>query len=164
MITIKRNIVPAGLNTVNPAHFFALGFGTGLSPYAPGTIGTLAALPIYALMQWLGWAEYGIFLALLILFGFWICGIADKAAGVHDHSSIVWDEIVGYLLTLWMIPNDWQWIVIGFVLFRLYDIWKPWPISWLNHKVSGGVGVVVDDLLAGVFANITLQIIIWVLR
>ena len=158
-MAIKYNHLPKGFKWTNPIHFFAIGFGAGASPIMPGTMGTLVAIPIYLLMQLFPLPIYTLILAAMICIGFWLCDVADKAAGVHDHSSIVWDEIVGYLLTMWAIPVSWISVVLGFLLFRLFDIWKPWPISWVNDKVGGGVGVVVDDLLAGVFAWVVLAFI-----
>ena len=163
MMRFKRNHLPAGLKLTNPIHFLAVGFGSGALPFAPGTMGTLVAIPLYLVLQLLSVPIYTLILAAMILIGFWICEVADKAAGVHDHSSIVWDEIVGFLLTMWAVDASWETVLLGFLLFRLFDIWKPWPISWMNNKIGGGVGVVVDDLMAGVFAAIVLHFIIWFL-
>ena len=159
----KRNQLPAGLKFYNPIHLLAIGFGSGASPIMPGTMGTLVAIPIYLAMQLLPVPFYTIIMAIMIVVGFWICDVADRAAGVHDHSSIVWDEIVGFLLTMWAVLATWQTVILGFLLFRLFDIWKPWPISWMNEKIGGGVGVVVDDLMAGVFAAIVLHSVMWFL-
>jgi phosphatidylglycerophosphatase A len=95
--------------------------------------------------------------------GIYLCEVTARDLGVHDHSGIVWDEIVGYLITMFFIPFDWRLVILGFLLFRLFDIWKPWPISWLDRKVSGGLGIMLDDLLAGVYALIMLQIFIYLL-
>jgi phosphatidylglycerophosphatase A len=161
MKKFKRNVLPTGLTFSNPIHFLAIGFGSGASPIAPGTMGTLVAIPIYLLLQLVSPPIYTLILMAMIIVGFWICDVADKAAGVHDHPSIVWDEIVGYLLTMWAVPANWMWVILGFLLFRLFDIWKPWPIRWINDSVGGGIGVVVDDLMAAVYAWIALHIVLW---
>ncbi len=143
----------------NPVHFMAFGFGSGLAPVAPGTFGTLAAIPLFLLMQPLSLPVY-LFITLLVsLVGIWICGKSSEMLGVHDHSGIVWDEFAGYFVTMIAAPQGWIWVVIGFVLFRLFDIWKPWPISVLDKKVHGGLGIMVDDILAGFFAWVCLQLI-----
>ena len=162
-MAIKRNHLPEHIKLTNPIHLIAVGFGAGASPYMPGTVGTLIGVLIYLLIVPFSVPVYTVILAALIFFGFWVCDVADKAIGVHDHPSIVWDEVLGFLITMWAIPAYWMWVILGFLLFRLFDIWKPWPISWLNDHISGGVGVIVDDLLAGVFAGIVLRIIIWLL-
>lgn len=143
----------------SPVHFLAFGFGSGLAPVAPGTFGTLAAIPLYLLMQGLSLPLYLIITAIVCVVGIWICGKSSEILGVHDHSGIVWDEFAGYFVTMIAAPPGWLWIVIGFGLFRLFDIWKPWPISVLDKKVHGGFGIMVDDILAGVFALISLQLI-----
>ena len=143
----------------NPLHLLAFGFGSGLAPKAPGTFGTLAALPIYLLMQDLSLPVY---LGLVVagsLLGIWICGRTSRDLGVHDHGGIVWDEIIGYLLTMAFAPPGWVWWLVGFVLFRFFDILKPWPIRWLDRQVAGGFGIMLDDLLAGVFAGIVMLLL-----
>lgn len=141
----------------NPAHMLAFGFGAGCSPKAPGTMGTLLAVGIYLPLSRLPLVAYGVVLAVVILVGIWICGKAAHDLGVHDHPGIVWDEIAGYLLTMLAAPEGWFWVVVGFVLFRLFDIWKPWPIGWLDLKVGGGLGIMLDDLVAALFAGLCLQ-------
>ena len=143
----------------DPIQFLALGFGTGLAPKAPGTFGTLAALPLYFLMLPLSTLAYGALLIIMSVAGIYICQKAADAAGVHDHGAIVWDEIVGFLITMFMVPVSWQSIVVGFVLFRFFDILKPWPISFVDRKVHGGFGIMLDDVLAGVFAFACMQLI-----
>lgn len=143
-----------------PIHFLAFGLGSGLIPKAPGTFGTVAAVFIYLLL--LQGLYLPLYLAVLVassLLGCWFCDRTAKDLGVHDHPAIVWDEFCGFWLTMIGAPIGWPWIIVGFVLFRLFDIWKPWPISWLDKKVHGGVGIMVDDLLAGVFALGVLQAI-----
>ncbi|MDG0996636.1 MAG: phosphatidylglycerophosphatase A [Gammaproteobacteria bacterium] len=144
----------------NPIHALAFGLGSGLAPFAPGTFGTLVAIPLYLVLQPLSLSVYMALLLLLILVSIYICGESAKQLKTHDHSGIVLDEICGYLVTMILVPNGWLWIVLGFLLFRLFDIWKPWPINWLDRRVQGGLGIVIDDVLAGVFAAICLQLAI----
>lgn len=144
-----------------PDAIFACGFGTGAAPYAPGTFGTLVGLPFYWFMQDLGLIWYLLVCGLLFVFGVWICGRTARALGVHDHGGIVWDEIVGYLITMIMAPAGWVWWLTGFLLFRIFDILKPWPIKVLDQRVGGGFGIMIDDVLAGVFAAISLQLIVY---
>lgn len=142
----------------HPVHFFAFGFGAGLSPVAPGTFGTLIAIPIFIGMSHLTLWLYGVVTALLLLAGFWICGRSSMLLGVHDHSGIVWDEIVGFLITMFAAPLSWPWVVAGFVLFRLFDIFKPWPVGWADRRLKGGLGIMMDDVFAGIYALICMQI------
>jgi phosphatidylglycerophosphatase A len=146
----------------SPVHLLAFGFGSGLSPVAPGTMGTLVAIPIYWLLSFFPTWFYLLAVALALIAGIWICGQSAKQLGVHDHGGIVWDEIVGYLITMIAAPSGLLWIVLGFALFRLFDIWKPWPIYILDHKVSGGFGIMIDDVVAGIYALIVMQILAWV--
>ncbi len=141
----------------NPIHFVAFGFGSGLTPFAPGTAGTIAAIPLYLLLEQLSLPFYLVVVVLAFLFGIWVCGRAGDDLGVHDHGGIVWDEFVGFWVTMVAAPAGWQWVAAGFLLFRLFDIWKPWPISWADQKVSGGFGVMLDDLIAGGYALAVLQ-------
>ncbi|ORU89530.1 MAG: phosphatidylglycerophosphatase [Cycloclasticus sp. symbiont of Poecilosclerida sp. M] len=136
----------------NPVHFLAFGFGSGLSPKAPGTMGTLVAIPIYCVMAQLSPTLYMVLLAGIVAAGFWLCGKTAQDIGVRDHGGIVWDEIAGLLLTLAWVSPSWQNIAIGFIFFRFFDIVKPWPISWLDRELKGGTGIMVDDLVAGLFA------------
>ena len=143
----------------HPAHLAAFGFGSGCAPKAPGTFGTLLAVLLYLPMQaWpLGW--YCGFIVFSFALGVYLCQKASDALGVHDHGGIVWDEFVGFWITMIAAPDGWQWIVLGFCLFRLFDIWKPQPIKWLDEKVEGGLGIMLDDVLAGVYALVCLQLI-----
>lgn len=142
----------------NPIHFLAFGFGSGAAPKAPGTFGTLAAMPFILLWQQLPPGGYSLVLVLSTLFGVWLCHRTAADLGVHDHGGIVWDEFVGVWIALWLAPVGWGWLVAGFVLFRLFDIWKPWPIGWVDRKVHGGLGIMLDDILAGFMALIVLLI------
>ncbi|MNC51566.1 Phosphatidylglycerophosphatase A [compost metagenome] len=128
---------------------------------APGTWGTLVGLLFVPLLQLLPHWGYGLILLLGSLFGFWLCGKVSRDLGVHDHGGIVWDEIVGIWITLWLVPPGWHWLLAGFVLFRVLDILKPWPISWVDRHVHGGVGIMLDDLLAGVGAWGLLHGLVW---
>lgn len=148
----------------NPDHFFAFGFGSGLAPKAPGTFGTLAAIPIFLIIQDLPWLLYLSWLIVTFALGVFWCDRSSKQLGVHDHGGIVWDEFVGFWATMFMAPAGWAWVLLGFVLFRVFDILKPWPISWLDKKVHGGFGIMVDDLLAGIYAGISLQVIAYCVR
>jgi phosphatidylglycerophosphatase A len=141
----------------NPIHFAAFGFGAGAIKIAPGTFGTVAAIPLYILLQDLPLLMYISITAALFLLGIWLCQITTRDLGVHDHSGIVWDEIVGYLITMAAAPSGGLWIVLGFVLFRLFDIWKPWPINLLDQHVKGGFGVMIDDVMAGIYAWLVMQ-------
>lgn len=146
----------------SPVHFLAFGFGSGLSPKAPGTVGTLAAVPLYLLLVQLPVAYYVLAVVAATVFGVWVCGKSSQLLGVHDHGGIVWDEFVGFWITMLFAPAGWLWIVPGFVLFRIFDIWKPWPIRVIDHKVDGGLGIMLDDILAGFFALLVLQLIVLV--
>lgn len=141
----------------NPIHFAAFGFGAGAIKIAPGTFGTLAAIPLCILLQDLPLLMYISITAALFLLGVWLCQITTRDLGVHDHPGIVWDEIVGYLITMIAAPAGWLWIVLGFALFRFFDIWKPWPINLLDRHVKGGFGVMIDDVMAGVYAWLVMQ-------
>ncbi len=143
-----------------PSGFLAFGFGSGLAPFAPGTFGTLAAIPPYLLLAQLSWPYYLLVLVLTFLLGVFLCERASQHLGVHDHGGIVWDEFVGFWLTLFLIPNEWHWIVVGFLLFRLFDIIKPFPIKWLDQQVKGGFGIMIDDVIAGVYAWLVLFLLV----
>jgi len=142
----------AGFDPRRLHHWIAFGFGSGLATWAPGTFGTLAAVPLYWLLQPLSLAAY---LALLLVFsgiGVWACGRTARELGSKDPSAIVWDEVVGYLLAMTGSPGGWPWVLAGFVVFRLFDIWKPWPVCVLDQRVTGGLGIILDDLAAGAMA------------
>ncbi len=144
----------------NPVNFFALGFGSGLSKYAPGTMGTLVAVPLYLLLEPLPLHYYLLVVMVVTLVGIWLCDRSAKTLRVHDHPGIVWDEIAGYLLTMAAAPSGWEWVLLGFCLFRLFDIWKPWPIKVIDRKVEGGFGIMLDDVVAALFAWGVLQLIV----
>ena len=150
---------PSGIDLIRrPLLCCALGFGAGLAPRAPGTVGTLVAIPIVILLaQGSNWL---LPLVALVFFaaGIYICSDASKYYGSHDHSSIVWDEIVGYMIALSFVAVSLETILIGFILFRLLDILKPWPISWVDRNVPGAWGIMLDDVAAGLVANAGLQL------
>ena len=136
----------------SPVGFIAFGLGSGLSPKAPGTIGTLMGM-----LLWLPLVHLPMTVALAIIIalffaGIWICNQASTTLGVHDHGGIVWDEIVAIWLVLVFVPFDWHWWLGAFVLFRLFDILKPWPIGWLDRRLSGGLGIMIDDIVAAIYA------------
>ena len=142
----------------HPAQLLAFGFGSGLAPRAPGTVGTLVAVPLYLLLAQASLLQYTFLVAAAALVGTWACGVASRQLRVHDHPGMVWDEFVGFWITMWALPSEWEWVAAGFVLFRLYDIVKPWPVSVLDKKVGGGFGIMIDDMLAGILACLTLHI------
>ncbi|BFM05745.1 phosphatidylglycerophosphatase A family protein [Halioxenophilus aromaticivorans] len=147
----------------SPSLLLAFGFGSGCSRWAPGTVGTVAAMPFaIALLQLPLWA-YAILVLLAAVAGVWICRQASDELQVHDHSGIVWDEFVGLWITLIAAPQHWFWLLLGFALFRFFDILKPWPISYFDRHVHGGLGIMIDDILAGFFAALCLQgLVYWV--
>ena len=145
----------------HPAHFFGLGFGSGLAPKAPGTFGTLVGYPLFWLISVYALSTQLIIISALFLIGIYFCGLTGKALGVSDHGGIVWDEIVAMMLVLAFTPNQWQWWLVAFLLFRLFDIWKPFPIRQFDAKLKNGFGVMFDDLLAAIYAIIGLQGLLW---
>lgn len=146
----------------NPVHFLALGFGSGLLKPAPGTWGTLAALPLYWLIAVSMQLSLPVYLLLLLAsfaLGVYLCGKTAADVGVHDHGAIVWDEIVGFLVTMLAITPNLINIALGFLLFRFFDILKPWPIKALDRSVHGGFGIMIDDVIAGLFASALLHLL-----
>ena len=143
----------------HPVYFLAFGFGSGAVPKAPGTAGTLVAVGIYLLLPPLSALTYGLMLVLTFVLGIYLCGKTSMDLGVHDHGGIVWDEFVGYWITMFMAPVGWLWVLLGFGLFRLLDIVKPWPISWVDKELKGGLGIMLDDGLAGIMAALCIQAI-----
>ena len=136
----------------HPLHLLAFGFGSGLSPKAPGTAGTLVAIPFFLLLCQLPLLYYVSAVLLSAIIGIFICGRTASDLRVHDHGGIVWDEMVGFWITMIAIPVNVITIVAGFALFRLFDIWKPFPISWLDQHMKGGLGIMLDDIAAGALA------------
>jgi phosphatidylglycerophosphatase A len=143
----------------HPVHFLAYGFGAGLSPKAPGTMGTLVAVPLCVLlMLYTNSTVYLIVLAAALVVGIFICGYTARKMGIDDPKGVVWDEIVGYLITMLGLPVSWVWFLAGFLMFRLFDIWKPWPIRWADRHIKGGFGIMFDDVIAAVFACVLLNL------
>jgi phosphatidylglycerophosphatase A len=147
----------------DPVNFLAFGFGTGLAPVAPGTFGSLPGI----LLAWLSLPlalEWRILAGVaLVLAGIWICGESARRIGVHDHPGIVWDEITGMYLVLLSVPPTIVLWALGFLLFRLFDIVKPWPIRDLDHRLRGGTGIMLDDLAAALFAVLILGFCRWLM-
>ena len=137
----------------DPVHLIAFGFGSGLMPWAPGTFGTLLAIPITLFVMQFGFAVHLAFALFAAIFGIYVCGESARRLGVHDHPGIVWDEIAGFAFTMLWVPVSFVWVLAGFALFRLLDIWKPWPIREADHSLPGGLGIMLDDVIAGIFAS-----------
>ena len=145
---------------MHPAGWIATGFGVGLLPKAPGTFGSLVALiPWWLWLRHLPALHYGIVLALALVVGIWAAGWVIAKLRVEDPGVVVWDEFLGQWIALFAAPAGWPWLLAGFVLFRLFDIWKPWPVSWADRKLHGGFGAMFDDVLAGIYALLVLQLV-----
>ncbi len=159
----KNARIPASTVFADPVHFLAFGFGTGLAPFAPGTFGSLPGVLLFWLTLDFGlYVQLGIALALAAA-GIWICGESARRIGVHDHGGIVWDEIAGMYVTLFLAPVSVSGFVLAFVLFRVMDIVKPWPIRDLDHRMHGGLGIMLDDLAAALYALILLALYGWLM-
>ena len=143
----------------NPRHLLAFGLGAGCAPRAPGTAGTLMGVILYLPLSGLDLPAYLLVSAAIFALGVWICGRTAADLEVHDHPGIVWDEIAGFLVTMTALPLHWGWVLAGFVLFRGLDIFKPWPIGWLERRIGGGLGIMLDDLIAGLLALAVLQLV-----
>ncbi len=150
---------PPQPDLTHPIHFLAFGFGTGCSPKAPGTLGTLAAVGLYVPLSNLPEWGYLLVVFAVVMSGIAICDWSARQLNVHDHPGIVWDEIAGYLITMIAAPDGGLWILLGFALFRLFDILKPWPISYLDRQIGGGLGIMLDDVAAGLAAFGLMQLI-----
>lgn len=145
----------------HPAHFLALGFGAGLAKKAPGTFGSMVGVAAYWMISAWNIDLQLTIIAAMLLIGIYVCAKTGQALGVDDHGSIVWDEIVAMMLVLTITPFQWQWWIIAFLLFRLFDIWKPSPIRNCDARIKGGLGVMLDDILAAVYAMIMLKGLLW---
>ena len=147
----------------DPVSFAALGFGLGLMPWMPGTFGALLAFPLMWLIAGLN-ADHQLAIILLIsAAGIGICGRAGRLLGKADHGSIVWDELCGCALAILFVPASFLWWVSAFAAFRFFDIVKPWPIRWLDDNVDGGLGVMADDIAAGLAAGLVLGLVAYFL-
>ena len=142
-----------------PVHLLALGFGSGLAPIAPGTFGSLVGLALALLALQAGWWPALGAAVLASVAGVWICGESARRLGVHDHPAIVWDEVAGMMVVMLAAPATWWGAVIAFALFRLFDVWKPWPIREVDHGMRGGAGIMLDDILAALWAVAVLLLI-----
>jgi phosphatidylglycerophosphatase A len=142
-------------------HVLAFGLGSGAAPVAPGTAGTLVGLVVYGGIAGLPLPAYLAVLGVFVVAGIGICGRTAADLAVHDHPGIVWDEIAGLLVALCGVPVGWQWTAAGFVLFRVFDILKPWPIHWVDRRVGGGLGIMADDVLAGSYVAAILHATAW---
>ena len=147
----------------DPVVFLALGLGSGLSPIAPGTAGTLLTVPLVYFLQQQSLLIYLLATLFVLFTGSWICGYAAQKLQVHDHSSIVYDEVAGFLITMIMVPAGWYWMISGFVLFRFFDAIKPWPISWFDKNIDGGFGIMLDDVIAGLISLCCLLLAQWII-
>lgn len=159
----KNTKIEARAVLTDPVNFLAFGFGTGLAPFAPGTFGSIPGLLLF-------WAtlDFGLYVQLavalaLVVAGIWICGESARRIGVHDHGGIVWDEIAGMYLTLLLAPATLQGFLVAFLLFRVMDIVKPWPIRELDHRIHGGLGIMLDDLVAALYAALLLALYGWLM-
>ncbi len=143
----------------NPWHLLALGFGSGLCPKAPGTMGSLVVVPICMLLVYCPWYLTLLLCLVTLMIGTYAASITEKAMGMHDNSAIVIDEFLGMFISVLFYPPSWYYALLAFVLFRVFDILKPFPVNYVDKKVSGGLGVMLDDVLAGIYALIMAQII-----
>lgn len=144
--------------------FLAYGFGSGLSPWAPGTMGTLVAVPFALLLKALPLYLLIPVIALAFAFGVYLCDVSSKRLGRHDPGGIVWDEMVGYWLAVAWVPAHWGWLAAGFAVFRLFDIVKPWPIRAVEKRFGGGFGIMLDDIVAAIYALAVLFLASWALQ
>ena len=155
----KAVLRPTFRHLADPVHCLALGFGSGLSPVAPGTFGSLVGLAIALALAPLGFGWNLAATLVAVLAGIWICGESARRLGVHDHPAIVWDEVAGMMIAMLAAPPTWWGALLAFALFRLFDIVKPWPIREVDHGMRGGAGIMLDDVMAGILAAAGLLIV-----
>jgi len=136
----------------DPVHWLAFAFGTGLLPVAPGTFASLFTAVAFWLVSPVPLLPLLAVIVVLTVGGIWICGESSRRLGVHDHGGIVLDEVIGMLLTLTVVGDHRRWIIFAFFAFRVFDVWKPWPVSFADRRVTGGLGIVLDDVLAAAYA------------
>jgi phosphatidylglycerophosphatase A len=142
----------------HPAGWLASGFGSGFSPRAPGTVGTIVALLPWLWLRTLPLPLYAIAIVVSFAVGVWASTWVVRRSGIQDPQVVVWDEFVGVWIALAAAPTGWIWMLAGFALFRLFDIWKPWPVRWADEQLHGGLGVMLDDVFAGIYALIMMQL------
>ena len=165
MFQLSGEPQPTHVVLSHPAGWIAIGFGAGLSPRAPGTVGSLAALlPWWFLLQQASAPLYLSVLAIAFAVGVWAGDWVIAKTRIEDPGVIVWDEFVGLWIALFLAPPGWPWVLVGFALFRLFDIWKPWPVRWADRRLHGGFGTMLDDVLAGIYAFGVLQLLAWWLQ
>lgn len=152
---LPQAILPPGFLR-DPVHLLAFGFGSGAVSRAPGTWGSLAAIPLWYGIAWLPAPAYWLVVGLAFVVGIWLCGKTAADLKVHDHGGIVWDEFVGMWIALGLFPEQIYGVLLAFLLFRFFDVLKPWPISWLDERLPGGLGIMVDDVVAGAMALVCL--------
>ena len=141
-----------------PVHFLAYGFGTGLIPFAPGTFGSLIGVALFWFMAPVGAASYAGLVVVMFVAGIFICGQTARDVGAIDPGFIVYDEIVGFLVAMYLLPRDLRWIAAGFVVYRIFDIWKPFPIHYVESHLGLGLGIMTDDVIAGVYTLTVLHL------
>ena len=142
-----------------PVHFLAYGFGTGLAPFAPGTFGSLIGVALFWFMAPLGAVSYAGIVVVLFVAGIFICGQTARDFGELDPGFIVFDEIVGFMVAMYLMPREWRWIAAGFIIYRIFDIWKPFPIHIIEEKLTLGTAIMADDVIAGIYTLLVLQIV-----
>ena len=147
-----------------PLYFVAFGFGSGAMPFAPGTFGTLMAIPFYLLLQDLPFYLYVTFVIFFAMASVYLCDKISRDTGTEDHPGMCIDEFVGFFVTMMHADTGSGWIILGFVLFRIFDIWKPWPIRVIDKKIHGGLGMVLDDMVAGLFGCIVMQCLMFLIK
>lgn len=141
-----------------PVHFLAYGFGTGLAPFAPGTFGSLIGVALFWFMAPLGAGTYAGIVIVLFVAGIFICGQTARDFGELDPGFIVFDEVVGFMVAMYLMPREWRWIAAGFIIYRIFDIWKPIPIHIVEEKLTLGTAIMADDVIAGIYTLLVLQI------
>lgn len=146
----------------SPVHIFSFGFGAGFSPVAPGTVGTLFAVPLYLVLVSFSSTVYISCVVVLFIAGCWSCKQTAEALSTPDPPGVVIDEIVGYLVAMLFVPFEWYWVLAGFLLFRLFDIWKPWPVSLVDRHITGGLGIMLDDVVAAFYSLLCIHGLIWI--
>lgn len=142
----------------DPRYFVAFGFGSGTISTAPGTMGTIMAIPFYLLLRPLPLYLYIIFVICFIAASAWLCEKLSRDTHTHDHPGMNIDEFAGFFVTMINAPWGWPWILLGFLLFRIFDVLKPWPISYIDKKMTSGLGMILDDVVAGLFGFILIQL------